>query len=40
MDEYRRLVSAYLQGALSHHEYKMLLADLLRREHDQTRGPL
>ena len=33
MDEYRRLVSAYLQGAIPHHEYKMLMADLLAREH-------
>lgn len=31
-DEHRRIESAYMQGALPHHEFKMLIADLNDRE--------
>jgi hypothetical protein len=34
MDERRRIESTYLQGALPHHEYRKLIDDLNKREHD------
>lgn len=32
--EWRRLESAYLQGALPHHQFVLLMKDLQDREHE------